>query len=439
MEQRGRDWRTILLGISSLGAVLSAFTFAALIIVYTIIGLLDRGSAQNSSTALQDVVIASGIVLIGAVFLPSGYYSIQRLRGKEIPQAAPKPLKIWQGFLLLVLWAGAAVVAQLFVDNDVLKWFTPPLYLLAIGTPVYFLVRLASGGLNAGSRQRVWGAVSTSIALGATLAIVAEGMLVIVGLVVVAAYVGLHPELLAAARQITDQITNASSIDTVLNAVQPWLDNPLAFLLALLFFSGFTPVIEETAKSLAVWTVFDRLDSPAQGFVIGALSGAGFGLFESLLASATPDSSWGATLLVRGGSTMMHIMTASLTGWGIAAFHSSTSGSRVLNLISRVLNLIKMYALAMLMHGLWNASVIMIAFGSLRIPSNTVAPDAIGTGLVFSGVSILIILCLAIPLALGIINKRLRTANPIIVSPLSENLPNLLPPDDMEEKRNGVQ
>jgi len=250
--------------------------------------------------------------------------------------------------------------------------------------------------------------------------------------VIIAVYIILHPELLSTARQITDQITNASSIDTVLNAVEPWINSPLAFLVALLVFSGITPVIEETAKSLIVWTVFDHLDSPAQGFVIGALSGAGFGLVESLLASTTPDSNWGATLLVRGGSTMMHIITASLTGWGIALFRSSASGSRVLNLI-------KMYALAMLLHGLWNASVILIAFGSLRIPSNTTAPDLTGTVLIFSGVSLLIILCLAIPLALGIINKRLRTAIPIVTTGVLETLPNLPPPNKIEEKRNGVQ
>ncbi len=430
MENRGRDWRTVLVGISGLVGALSAFIFAALIIVFTIIGLIDPGSAKNSQTTLQDVVIASGITLIGVVFIPSVYYSVQRLLGKEIPQAAPKVLKIWQAFLLLLLWAGAAVLAQLLVGNDVLKWFTPPLYLLAIGIPVYFLVRLASGGLNPGSRQRVWGVVATSIALGSTFAILIELMLVIVGLLVVAAYIGLHPELLAAARQITDQITNASNIDTVLNEVEPWVNNPVAILLALLFFSGFAPIIEETAKSLAVWTVFDRLDSPAQGFVIGALSGAGFGLVESLLASATPDSSWASTLLVRGGSTMMHIITASLTGWGIASFHS---GSR------RIVNVIRMYAVAMLLHGLWNASVILIAFGSLRTSIDTGSLDPIGTVLVFSGVSILIILCIAIPLALGIINKRLRTAIPIVNTGILETLPNLPPPDLIDEKRNGVQ
>jgi RsiW-degrading membrane proteinase PrsW (M82 family) len=355
------------------------------------------------------------------------------LRGEAIPAAAPKLLTIWQGILLLLLWAGAALLAQLLINSDILMWFTPPLYLLAIGTPVYFLVRLASGGLNAGSRQRIWGVVSTSIALGTTLSIITEMMLVIVGLVLVAGYIGLHPELLAAIKQITNQITNTSSIDAVLNAVGPWLNNPLVFLLALLFFSGFTPVIEETAKSIAVWTVFDHLDSPAQGFVIGALSGAGFGLFESLLASATPDSGWGATLMIRGGSTMMHIMTASLTGWGIASLHAGrTGGGRVASVIVR-------YALAVCLHGLWNASVIMIAFGSLRMPPNMDAPDLVGKVLIFSGVSVLVILCLTIPLALGMINKRLRTAIPFIPTSLLENLPNLPLSDEDGEKRKGVQ
>ena len=433
MESRGRDWRTILLSISGLGGALSAFSLAALIIVYTAFGLLRQNYPQNNQTTLQAVVVASGIVLIGVVFLPSGFYSIQRLRGEAIQAAAPKLLTIWQGILLLFLWTGAALLAQVLISSDILMWFTPPLYLLAIGTPVYFLVRLASGGLNAGSRQRIWGVVSTSIALGTTLSIISEMMLVIVGLVIVAGYIGLHPELLAAIKQVTNQITNASSIDSVLNAAGPWLNNPLFFLIALLFFSGFTPLIEETAKSIAVWTVFDHLDSPAQGFVIGALSGAGFGLFESLLASATPDTSWGATLMIRGGSTMMHIMTASLTGWGIASLHAGpTKGGQVVPALAR-------YALTVCLHGLWNASVIMIAFGSLRMPPNVGAPDLVGKVLIFLGVSVLVILCLTIPLALGLINKRLRAATRIIPTRLVENPPNLPVPDENVEKRNGVQ
>ena len=156
MTDRGHDWRSILLSVASLASAMSAFAVAGLMMLYTVLGLVRNDLSQSSPTTLQAIVIASGIIFIGAVFLPAAYYSIRRLRGVEVPEAAPRLLKPWQGLLLLLLWAGAALLAQLLVDKDILKWFTPPLYLLAICTPVYFLIRLTTGGLNAGSRQRFW-------------------------------------------------------------------------------------------------------------------------------------------------------------------------------------------------------------------------------------------------------------------------------------------
>ena len=398
MADRGQDWRSILLGLASLASALFAFAIAGLMIIYSLPTRVRTDLSQNTPTTLQAIVIASGIIFSGAVFLPASYYSFQRLRGKNIPDAAPNLLKPWQGIILLLLWAGAALLAQLMVGNNIFKWFTPPLYLLAICTPVYFLIRLAGGGLNAGSRQRFWGIPAVTIALGTTLSIVAEGTMVIIGLAGVAVYLSLHPEQLSVFRQFTEQFFNTSNLDSALNIAEPWLNNPFVIALALFFFSGLTPVIEETAKSIATWSVFDHLDSPAQGFVIGALSGAGFGLVESLLASATPDSSWAATLMIRGGSTMMHILTASITGWGIAFFRSH----------KRISLMIGSYTLAVFLHSLWNAAVIMIVFGGLRMSSNGGPTDPVGLILVFFGVSVLVVLCLAIPLTLGFINRWLR-------------------------------
>ena len=243
---------------------------------------------------------------------------------------------------------------------------------------------------------------------GTSLSIILEGILLILGLLGAAIYIGFHPELLPSFRAFVNQLSNTGTggVQNVLELAGPWLSNPLVFMLALLFFSGFTPVIEETAKSLATWAVFDRLDSPAQGFVVGALSGAGFGLLESLLASASPDPSWASTLLVRGGSTMMHIMAASLTGWGIASFRASRRVERVLGA----------YAAAMFLHSLWNASVVLIAFGSVRLATNVSATDILGTAMTFSGATILIALCIVIPLILGLVNRRLRST-PSLPSP----------------------
>jgi len=176
------------------------------------------------------------------------------------------------------------------------------------------------------------------------------------------------------------------------------------------------PLIEETAKSIGAWTIYDRLASPAQGFVVGALGGAGFGLLESLLAAATPDPDWASTLLIRGASTMMHIMGAALTGWGIASFRAR-KGFGVL---------IGSYAMAIALHGLWNASVVGIAFGGLRTAFGFNASDKAGLLMAVWGGSVLSTLCLAIPLALGIINSRLRasaaSALPVEASSLSSTM-----------------
>lgn len=398
MQTRGRDWRTVLLAIGSAAGALLAFAWVGLLLAYGMIAVVRGDAAAGSESPLDLVVLASAFVVMGAVFLPAAYYSVQRLRGREVPPGAPRLLQAWLGILLTAAWIGAAIGAQLLLDAPIWRWIIPALYVLAIGIPVYFFARLAAGGLDAGSRQRLWGVLAAGIGLGTTLAITAELLLALLGVIVVAAYVGLHPELVAALRQLADQLVNMTSPDQALRLAAPWLDNPVALLVALFFFSILSPLIEETSKSLATWTVFDHLSSPAQGFALGAVGGAAFGLVESLLVSSNPDPSWATTLLVRGASTMMHIMAASLSGWGIASFR----------LTGRPGRLIGMYLLAMSLHGLWNACVVAIAFGSLRTVLASPGGPINGVILVSLGAALLVALSLAMPLGLAAANWRFR-------------------------------
>jgi len=436
METRRRDWRTILLGIASLVGGFFLFLIAAFVIIFAVLGLQNKTFAQDAPPLLDAIILSSALTLIGAVFLVTSYYSLQRLRGKEVTVSTPKVLKIWQGFLLFFVWIGASILAQVFFNNQILKWFAPLLYLLAIATPVYFFIRLASGGLLNGSRLRAWGALFTTMSFGTLFSALAEIVLVVIGLVGAGVYFGLHQEQATAFKQLMEQLTNASNMDKMMNLIGPWLTNPLVVLLALVFFSGFTPLIEETAKSAAIWMAFDRLDSPAQGFVIGALSGAGFGLFESLLASVTPDAGWASTLLIRGGSTMMHIMTASLTGWGIASFRARKSFG----------HLIGGYSLAMLLHSTWNACVVLIVAGGLRIASHAGQPDVLGALIMALNLGLLLILFLAIPVILGSMNWKFRTSPSLTPTAPSaknggqvEHLPHFLPSEENGGGKEGVQ
>jgi len=406
----GRDWRSILLAIASTGGAILVVAMAIIVIVYQAAVTLE--GSQEGHPLIDAVLLASALLFVGALLIPAAYYSFQNLVGEEVAASTTKPMNILWGVLLTCAWLGITALTQIFYGNDVLRWITPPFYLLSIALPVYFFARLAVGGLNAGSKQRLWGALGSGMILGPALAAFIELMLVIFVLIGVGVYLAFHPELRVAFNMIREQLNSASNPDDIMNLISPYLLNPAVIALALLFFSVIAPLVEETAKSLTTWTVFDRLSTPAQGFVIGALSGTGFGMVESLLASVQPDPSWGTTLFVRGGTTMMHILTAGLTGWGIASFRATR----------RARHMLGAYALAMFLHSLWNACVILIIMGSVGLDLGARANSILGIALTILGGSILVLISLAVPFALGIINWRLRSAlQPLPIAEVVEN------------------
>lgn len=410
-DQRGNDWRTILVVLGAAGGAVLAFSTAALVLAAAAMRAVQPASAPGAAKPLLDVVMtATALVVIGAVFLPTVYYGIRRFSGHPVPAVQPGTLKIRQGVLLVVAWLLCAVGAGLLFDKPIAKWLTPLLYALAIIIPVVFFVRLSTGGLNTGSPARSWGTLAAGIELGIAPSMIAEVAVVFLLVIGVGVYIGLHPDQLAAFRDLARRLENAPDLQEITDMLGPWVRSPLALLGALVFFAGVSPFIEEIAKSLATWAVFDRLSSAAQGFAIGAISGAAFGLVESLLVSATPESQWTTTLLVRGASTMMHIMSAALTGWGIGQFRTK----RNLGM------LIGMYALAMTLHGLWNGSVVAIAFGGIRSAAAPGKLDPLAILLILLGGAILVVLVLSIPLAMAFINLHFRRAEgPAITAPRS--------------------
>ncbi len=413
MSERGRDWRTILLSVGGIAAALTAVLLAASMGFYSALAPIGFSLRQSGSSPLDVLIPATAICFMGALTLPASFYSIQYLLSGFSRISMPTRLRGWQGIVLFLLWIGSAWLAGFLFDKTPWRWLTPGLYLLAIGIPVYFVVRLAAGGLHVGSTRRFWGLLSTGMVAGPGLAILIELAFALVAGVGAMIYLVLNPAQLATLRDLAGQLSGANTMDETMNLLGPILNGPIAFILALLFFSGLAPVVEEASKSIAVWTVFDRLDSSAQGFVAGALSGAGFGLLESLLASATPDQNWAFTLLIRGGSSMMHIMAASLTGWGIARFH----------LTRRVGPLIGAYVAAVVLHSLWNASIVAITFGGLQVAFGPSGAATASTILIGLGGTLLSLLAISIPLALARINSHFRPTAPALALGLTPTPP----------------
>lgn len=401
MPDPGRDWRTVLLAVGSIASALLAMVLVASIGIYTTLPAAESSLARATSP-LDALIAATAFLFMGAMAIPAGYHSISYLIGQKRQVVQPTMLSVWQCLVLLALWLGAAFAAGLLVDKSPWKWLTPLPYLMAIGIPVYFLVRLVAGGLPMGSARRFWGLLWTGMTAGPMLAISAEIGVVIILVFVAAIYLAINPAQLAGLEILMRRLTEAGNSQQALVVALPLLEHPAALALALVFFSGIAPVIEETAKSLAVWSVFDHLESGAQGLVAGALSGAGFGLVESLLASASPDQNWAPTLLIRGGSSMMHIAAAGLTGWGIASFRSTRQARRLLG----------GYGSAILLHGLWNASVVSITYGAIRLTTGAGVFTLGATLLTAIGGVVIGVLCVSIPTGLGLMNARFRRVLP---------------------------
>jgi RsiW-degrading membrane proteinase PrsW (M82 family) len=207
--------------------------------------------------------------------------------------------------------------------------------------------------------------------------------------------VAVVPGWMSTLQAVSAKVSGLTDLDKIMQVLAPYLMNPFVMILLFLVFSVITPMIEEAIKPLLVWITAKRLASPAQGFALGALSGAGFALVESLLASSTPSEGWGLLLAARAGGGLMHIVASGLMGWAIvSAFQQK--GKR--------LRLLGIYLLCLVIHGTWNAAAVIIEFGSIQAYLNT------GAALPFSaiGVGILVLMVPVILTVLLVVNHKLR-------------------------------
>ncbi|MFZ5911533.1 MAG: PrsW family glutamic-type intramembrane protease [Chloroflexota bacterium] len=408
-QPAGADWRAILLLIFSLGGALLAFTSALATLALTLFSL-DAFAGLDVSP-LSTLLAGSTLAAVGLLFLPVGYYSLRRLRGLGTAALVLPALRFWTWGLLPFLWLLAVTLASLFHDAPGALIYAPVLHFLAVALPLYLLARAALARIPLGSALRAWGVLGSGMSFSLVVALTLEVMVLAGFLLVLGAYLALNPEQIGAIERLAGQVQNAPNLESLLYVVAPVVNNPLTLLAALLFLSGFVPLIEESAKSLGVWLVVDRLSSPAQGFAMGVLSGAGFALIESLSASMTPDDTWAMTFAARAFSGLMHVLASGLTGMGVA----------YARLEERYTRLVGLFVLGVLVHSAWNAGAVLTVAGGLRITLANPEIDLPGVLLGLVGLAAIFVMAVVMAVGLIVLNARLRDANPS--SPLAQPAP----------------
>jgi hypothetical protein len=348
-------WTIAQLIISGLGMVLSLFAAGIL----AIIGLISLASDNTVSTQAPSIFGLAWVALfVAALALPSLFYGYQRLSGRELRLALPDGYRV--STLLLLVWPVVLALGALIANTSIAWLLLPPLLLLAVAIPLWWLVERARRKLPLNSPQRSWGLLSFSIFITTPIATVVEILVFIFIFIAFVIWISSRPDLAAQMEQLGRQIIQAQgSPEQILTILQPYVQNPLAVYGVLGLIAGLIPLIEELVKPLGVWLLAGRELTPARGFAAGAVCGGAFALLESLLSLTGPAGSgagWLGLVIARAGTGLLHITTTALVGWGIATALSAKRGW---------LRLILAYLAAAALHGIWNFYSLLFGLASL--------------------------------------------------------------------------
>jgi RsiW-degrading membrane proteinase PrsW (M82 family) len=388
----------------------------------TIKGILPYNPVAIPSLANR-LVSALGMLFIAGLLLPELVLSIKRYRGdwKSDPLIIHS-IQPGQALVLVAGWLAVVAIGSLIDKQFAYGWaWAAPLSLLGISLPILSLIWIVAGGLPAGSNQHLWGVFDFGMIGSTSVVLLPEYLLVGMALIVFKIFASDNPQFQSLLNTIKTQVMSSrgEEIQTFLTFLAPYLTNPLFILSILIFAAVVVPLIEEAVKPAILWFLGSYLKSPTEGFVLGALAGAGFALVEGILATNGLSQMWGFGIIGRAAASLMHIISSGLLGWGIASFL----------LQKRYKRLVTTYLLSVTIHGLWNGSAIMAVYGAVRMTIGNGQIDPPGILFLMAGSGMLLIELVVLLFALLMINQRLRRSiKEILPHSQSDIIPPLVTP-----------
>lgn len=316
--------------------------------------------ATSGGDPAAEMIRAVSFGFISFFLLVLAWPVLQKTAGQEqADQPAPAYFSDWQIIPMFGLM-GISVLAGALAAFSEMVWVTwiilPAATLFVIVPPIWLMAGYGTRRLPAGPLWRISAVIGWGLTIGPLIMILLEGI-VLLGMILTGLLILLttQPDALQSLAILFEQIQVETDEKILLNLLAPYLSNPVLIAAGMGYIALAVPMIEELLKPLAVWMFSTRLESPAQGFVLGAFSGAAFALLESLNAGADSTTTWPLIVTVRAGTSILHITASGLVGWGIA---SAVKDKRYGRLAGA-------YFSAVLIHGLWNAAAAGIGLSIL--------------------------------------------------------------------------
>lgn len=354
--QRQIHWGSVLQFAFSALAALFALASALGLTVMGFLGMLGQAVPAEMG-GVQMLMLAGSSLFTGILLLPSVWYSLMRMVGRDDISLAAARLRLppvaWLILLALTILSGYAVTRL----QSPWVYLLPLLHATTVVLTATWFFALGSRGLGLGSRQRFWGVLGSGLVLGPFLILIVEIIFLsgmgILAMISLAANQSLMEQVIPLLERV--QISPEATED-LYNLLRPYLASPMVIYIVLAFGAGLVPLVEELLKPIGVWLLAFRRLTPAEGFILGMLSGAGYAIFESLSLTIS-GADWAPLVISRGGTTLLHIVTTGLVGWGLAA---SIQRAKYLQMVAA-------YLVAVLLHGTWNALSLISTSGILLV------------------------------------------------------------------------
>ena len=390
------DWLSI--GQLSVGILscLMTFSLAGLLVFLGVSGVLAKTNSLMDITAV--FMLAGLIAAVGILNIPSIVLAGRSLSGKQFePGIETSPFRL-ASFALISLPV-CLLGGQWITQTTLAVWLLPWFNILALLIPIWWLVEFGRRQLPLGSSQRSWGLVSISLGVTPLITLLAELILTVLVVLVVFMKLSVEPVWMNKFNQLIIQF-NQSDFDPQFFAsfLKDLLASPLVITTIFLTVGLFMPLMEELLKPLGLWALRKRLLTPAEGFSGGLICGAGFALIESatMIAQTGGGADWGQMVLLRIGTSLLHITASGFVGWGlVSAWRQKKYGRTMLTILA-----------AAGVHGLWNTLAILIVL--LPFITSTGAQTALLQGSLGVGTFTLASILILIAAALFLMNRRLR-------------------------------
>ena len=345
-----------------LPSLLGSIVFALSALFLLGIGLLMGFTAFFTFVTGEAVQVQQTILFVAFGFealllFAAAFFAFQKTAQKpSADQASSFSVSRGQLLIGILVAAGALLIGYQIGAVESVNWLILPfLTVPAIVLPLAVLLALGTQGLPMGTRWQTWSVFGLGMSLTPLLLFVLEIVVLIFIFFGAVVYIFVQPELIAQLQSLSRQmmILGPESEEAV-NLIAPLLTQPGVMVVALIYIAVIVPLIEELLKPFGVWLLAGRLNSAAQGFTLGALSGGAYGLIETIGVSGQAGD-WASLLSTRIGTGLLHITTSALMGAAIVIAWRER----------RYLRLLGTYLLAVLLHGLWNTFAMLFTFSTL--------------------------------------------------------------------------